>query len=113
MSAPYVSGIAALMYQRFSILTGKSLVEKSLRNSTVKAILIHSASDMEDSDEAHFDSNPDITAAMHDGTVYYTPYGKGPDFATGWGRVDAKSALDVINDYDSAKRNSAVFESLV
>ena len=104
MSAPYVSGIAALMYQRFSILTGKSLVEKSLRNSTVKAILIHSASDMEDSDEAHFDSNPDITAAMHDGTVYYTPYGKGPDFATGWGRVDAKSALDVINDYDSAKK---------
>ena len=30
-----------------------------------------------------------------------TPYTQGPDFATGWGRIDAKAALDMIDGYDS------------
>lgn len=100
MSAPVVSGIAALMYQRYQRVTGVLLNKKSMRNSTTKAILIHTSKDMEDTSAAHFEYNPDMMAALHDGKTLFTPYGKGPDFATGWGSVDAKAALDVINDYD-------------
>lgn len=109
MAAPFVSGIAALMYQKFRTKTGLSLDKFSMRNSTVKAILIHTSIDMEDSQQAHVAYNSDISAAEHDGNLYYTPYGKGPDFATGWGRVDAESALGYIEDYDETSKSFSRF----
>ena len=111
-AAPFVSGIAALMYQKFRDTTGDSLNRHSMRNSTVKAIMIHTAVDMEDSPAAHFSSNPDLQAAHHDGQPHYTPYGKGPDFATGWGYVDGKAALDLISDYNGKTKEFAKFREI-
>ena len=31
-------------------------------------------------------------------------YGQGPDFVTGWGSVNAKGALDIIDGYDAANQ---------
>ncbi|MEE1275686.1 MAG: S8 family serine peptidase [Fibrobacteraceae bacterium] len=102
MSAPFVSGIAALIYQRYREITGIPLEKKSLRNSTIKAMLIHTAEDMEvsitEEIKKYMRPNPDITHSENDGNNYYTPYGKGPDFATGWGKVNAKKALQVLEE---------------
>lgn len=95
-----VSGIAALMYERYQKMTKEPLEKKSMRNSTVKSILIHTAEDMEDTESAHLYYNLDIMAAEQDGLPHYTPYGKGPDFATGWGKVDGRAALSFIDNYD-------------
>ncbi|MDD5943321.1 S8 family serine peptidase [Fibrobacter sp.] len=109
-SAPQVTGLAALMYQKFKKCTGEPLDKKSMRNSTVKSIIIHSAVDMEDSENAHFEWNPDITFANHDGNGYFTPYGKGPDFATGWGKIDAKASLETIGDYNQKTKDFPRFK---
>lgn len=102
MSAPFVSGIAALIYQRYREITGIPLEKKSLRNSTIKAMLIHTAEDMEvsitEETKKYMRPNPDITHSENDGNNYYTPYGKGPDFATGWGKVNAKKALQLLEE---------------
>ncbi len=102
MSAPFVSGIAALIYQRYREITGIPLDKKSLRNSTIKAMLIHTAEDMEvsitEETKKYMRPNPDITHSENDGNNYYTPYGKGPDFATGWGKVNAKKVLQVLEE---------------
>ena len=100
MAAPFVTGVVALMYQKFKQKTGISLNEYSMRNSTTKALLIHSAIDMIGSS---CDSciNKDINDR--------TPYLKGPDFATGWGRMNAKAALDLIDDYDASSKTFARF----
>ena len=109
-SAPQVTGLAALMYQKFKKCTGEPLDKKSMRNSTVKSIIIHSAVDMEDSENAHFEWNPDITFANHDGNGYFTPYGKGPDFATGWGKIDAKASLETIGGYNQKTKDFPRFK---
>lgn len=109
-SAPQVSGLAALMYQKFRECTGEPLDKMSMRNSTVKSLIIHSAVDMEDSENAHFSCNPDITYAHHDNMCHFTPYGKGPDFATGWGRIDAAKALDAIGGYDRKAKEFSRFK---
>ena len=76
-AAPFVSLIAALMYQKFKKLTNESLNENSMRNSTVKALLIHSA---------HF----------YDGNK--------PSFTAGWGYVDAQGALALIEGYNDSRK---------
>ena len=111
-AAPFVSGVAALMYQKFRDTTGDSLHRHSMRNSTVKALLIHTAIDMEDSEQAHFSVNADMQKAHHDGAPHYTPHGVGPDFATGWGYVDGKAALDLISDYNKNTKEFARFREI-
>ena len=95
MSAPFVSGVAALMYQKFQKQTGVSLDVYSMRNSTVKALLIHSAIDMVGCDNV----NVDIKFQKNQPRTC-TPYTAGPDFATGWGRIDAKGAMDLMDGYN-------------
>ena len=109
-AAPQVSGIAALMYQKFQKLTGEPLDKKSMRNSMVKALLIHSAEDMIDSENAHFSWNPDLYYAHGDQKGRYTKYGKGPDFATGWGKVNARAALDFISGYNPRTKEFPYFK---
>ena len=102
-AAPFVTGVIALMYQKFKEKTGLSLDDYSMRNSTTKALLIHTAIDMKgrtvseklEDDELEI-VNPDINNL--------TPYGSGPDFATGWGRVDAEAALGMIENFDAGSR---------
>lgn len=109
-SAPQVSGLAALMYQKFKKCTGEPLDKMSMRNSTVKSLIIHSAIDMEDSENAHFEWNPDITFAHHNNSGYFTPYGKGPDFATGWGKIDAAATLNTIENYKAKTKEFPRFK---
>ena len=105
-AAPFVSGVVALMYQKFNEKTGESLDVLSMRNSTTKAMLIHSAVDM--NDQNPLDGNPlykslniiDVNKTMNDGDARVF-YKKGPDFITGWGSVNAKGALDIIEGYDA------------
>ncbi len=111
-AAPFVSGVAALMYQKFHKQTGDPLDKHSMRNSTTKALLIHTAVDMEDSEEAHFASNPDLNRAHNDGKPHFTPYGKGPDFATGWGYINGKAALDMISDYNKKTKEFPKFKEI-
>ena len=111
-AAPFVSGIAALMYQKFKKETGDPLDKHSMRNSTVKSLLIHTAVDMEDSEGAHIACNADLTLAHNDGECHFTPYGKGPDFATGWGYVDGKAALNLISNYNKKTKEFPKFKEI-
>ena len=70
MAAPVVSGISALLIEQYSTTFGSDPLP-----STVKALLIHTAEDLDD------------------GTSWYNP---GPDYASGYGRVDAQAAVNAI-----------------
>ncbi|KYK25716.1 hypothetical protein AYK26_01735 [Euryarchaeota archaeon SM23-78] len=66
-AAPHVSGIAALMYQQFRCLQPYDV--STPLPSTIKALLIHTAKDLNNT---------------------------GPDYITGWGKVNATSSVDHI-----------------
>lgn len=97
MAAPYVSGIAALMNQAYMTAKGDKEFKKSLRNSTSKVILIHTADDMVDIVGFARSEMYDVTAAS--GQKLPVVYGKGPDFVTGWGSVNAEKALEMFDKY--------------
>lgn len=98
-AAPFITGIVALMYQKFREKTGLSLDDFSIRNSTTKALLIHTSKDM----------NGFSIYINKDLRTRGTPYTEGPDFATGWGKVDGKAALDLIDNFDANSRTFAKF----
>jgi subtilisin family serine protease len=70
MAAPAVSGISGLIIEQYRTSYGSDPLP-----STVKALLVQTAVDLNDS------------------TVYYNP---GPDYSSGYGRVDAQAAVDAI-----------------
>jgi subtilisin family serine protease len=70
MSTPHVSGIAALVIQRY-----REVFDETPLPATVRSILIHAARDLDD---------------HH---VYYTA---GPDFASGYGMADAEAAYAAV-----------------
>jgi subtilisin family serine protease len=73
MAAPVVSGVAALIIQQYRTChAGNDPLP-----STVKALLVHGAVDLDD------DSS------------YYNP---GPDYASGYGRIDAQASVDLVKD---------------
>jgi len=73
MATPHISGIAALVIQRYRTVFGK----QAFQPSTIKAILLHTAKDLNDT-------------ATH---VYYQP---GPDYASGYGIADALAAYNIV-----------------
>lgn len=96
MAAPVVSGIIALMMEQFQDTYG------SLPNypSTYKAMLVHSAIDMIKTKEfttGEYD-NPDTT----DPVLYHA----GPDYATGYGLVDAEGARELVTQQNRWKEPS-------
>src|SRR5688572_5141136 len=72
MAAPAVSGVIALMIEDFRSRFGTNPLP-----STMKAILLHTAQDLDDNT---------------------TWYNKGPDYASGYGRLQAQPAIDQIRD---------------
>lgn len=70
MAAPVVSGIGALLIEQYHTTYGTEPLP-----STVKALFIHTATDLDN------------------GTSWYNP---GPDYASGYGLVDAQAAVDAI-----------------
>lgn len=71
MAAPAVSGVAALLIEDYR----NRFAGRDPLPSTVKGLLIHTAADLDD------------------GTEWHTP---GPDYASGYGRVRAKDAVDQL-----------------
>ena len=69
--------------------------------------MIHSAIDM----QGCSNTNVDI-ANLKNQPRTCTPYTLGPDFATGWGRVDAKGALALIDKYDLKSKTFARFREI-
>lgn len=96
MAAPVVSGVIALMYQTYRRVKHANSSENLLRNSMSKAILIHTAEDMIDEEGFARSRNQDCFATGNKQKECLVIYGKGPDFATGWGKINAKSALNII-----------------
>jgi len=82
MAAPAVTGVVALMRQQYGI-SGYGI--NGPLTSTDKAILIQTAADQQGTSGA---ANPDTGAG--------TFFGPGPDWATGFGIVDAEAAIDLI-----------------
>ena len=81
MAAPATSGIVALLIEQWRALHSN----QDPLPSTVKALLIHGAFDLDD------------------GTSYYNP---GPDYASGYGRVDAQASADLIRNDQVHEENS-------
>jgi len=108
MASPYVAGVAALMNQAYMEKIGDITHTKSLRNSTSKAILIHTAEDMVDNKGFARTTFFDVEAASK--VSMSVKYGKGPDFVTGWGRVNAEKALNMFNSYNSYTKEFRKFK---
>lgn len=72
MATPHISGISALLIQRYRTVFNK----QAFLPSTIKAVLLHTAKDLRDT------------------FVYYTP---GPDFASGYGIADALAAYETLS----------------
>ena len=107
-AAPFVTGIVALMYQKFHEQTGVSLDKLSMRNSTTKALLIHTAKDMIGRSRLY--GNHDLCRVKEKCAA--SSYTEGPDFATGWGMVDGEAALGFIDSYDAETKNFARFREI-
>ncbi len=96
MAAPMVTGTVALMHEKFALLPGRSHTNH-MWNSTVKAILVHTAKDLVNlTPNPGFYNNPDFLANATDKTANLSDvYGVGPDWATGYGLVDASKAVAI------------------
>ena len=100
MSGPHVAGIAALMLQKYNedVIHSRNRAGLNLNihqnnpwNSTIRAILIHTATDLVDTIGIGFPANPEF--AYH-GIGLPPLYSVGPDWVTGWGLVNAVKALE-------------------
>ena len=105
MAAPAVTGIIALMLEQFHITTGINIDKNPPKPSMFKAILVQTASDLIHTKADAYDwNNPDTGSAV----LYY----KGPDYATGYGMVNAQAAVSLIREKnyiaDSINKKSEV-----
>jgi len=91
LAAPAVTGAIALVLQDYAATYGVDLDVAPPLPSTVKAALIQSAKDLvHPAPDAHDWINPDTGVEV----LYY----EGPDYATGYGLVDALGATAVVRE---------------
>jgi hypothetical protein len=83
MAAAAATGSAALVLEQYAATYGVNLDQNPPLPSTLRAVMIHTASDRQGS----------VPFANADGTVQDTA---GPDFVTGWGLIDAHAAVTVV-----------------
>jgi subtilisin family serine protease len=86
MASPVVTGTLALMLQRYADRFGVNLETTRPRPSTLKAMLLQSARDQQGTGDIN---NRDTGAP--------SVYGPGPDWATGYGLLDAQAAVGLID----------------
>ncbi len=97
MAAPVVSGIYALMMEAMTSRFGTDFASTPPLPSLFRALVIHTSHDMERASGSFRDqNNPDIGVPMI--------YARGPDFATGYGLVDARAVIDLILASDGDER---------
>lgn len=88
-AAPAVSGMLALLLQQLKETASQDLERYPPWPSAFKALVIHTARDLiHDSADPRDRNNPDTGAP--------TLLHRGPDFATGFGLVDARAASDLL-----------------
>jgi uncharacterized repeat protein (TIGR01451 family) len=85
MATPVVTGVSALLLQQYAQQFGVDIDTNGPLASTLKAILVQTAQDLTGSASG---TNPDTGAA--------SVYGAGPDWATGYGLVDAQAATNLM-----------------
>lgn len=85
MATPVVTGTIALMLQSYAQTFGVDLNTTRPRPATLKALLLQGAVDQAGTASG---TNPDTGNA--------TVYGPGPDWATGYGLLDAQSSVGLI-----------------
>ncbi|MGD1701596.1 S8 family serine peptidase [Dapis sp. BLCC M229] len=106
MASPAVAGVHALLLEgwqnTYSTPLGTTVDDRPPLPSTLRALLIQTAVDIVDNDvrngthiEIDSDSDP-INGNDGNGRATATV---GPDFATGWGLVDAEAAVEVMQDF--------------
>lgn len=88
-AAPMVTGMSGLILQAFVRHHGSDIDNNPPLPSTIKAILVHTSEDM-----VHTEADP--RDAINPDTGLATLYHEGPDFATGYGMVNAKNAADLV-----------------
>ncbi len=102
MAAPFVSGVTVLMLEKYRdnfMPIGDNIHENPFWNSTARAILIHTATDMvsstgENIQYGSYHYNWDFINNGYNEVEYYGP---GPDFATGYGLVNPLKAIDYVD----------------
>ena len=97
-SGPSLTGVIALMLDKYRrnylAPVGKNIHTHAFWNSTAKALIVHTATDLVNTQPLIGEAaNPDIKAhdPTHNAAVLYYP---GPDFATGYGLVNAEKAVN-------------------
>lgn len=105
MAAPATTGVIALMLEQYHNTYGVNLMP---RPSTLKAVLVNTATDLIHAASDGSDQNdPDLCRAQGPGGTplgpgdpldadCWIPYGPGPDFATGYGAVNAVAAVNAV-----------------
>lgn len=87
MATPCASGLIALVMEEYAAAYGADIDAEPMRNSLVKAVLVNTAKDLVG---ANGTVNPDTGAPVS--------YFAGPDFATGFGLIDAREACDLVKE---------------
>jgi hypothetical protein len=103
MAAPHVAGVVALMLQKYKDTYNVDIHNRPFWNSTAKAILVHTATDLIDTVGLAEGNNLDFIAALNK----YNPnppwpdlstvYTQGPDYATGYGLINAQKAVQYVD----------------
>lgn len=120
IAAPVVSGVVALMLQQYKINNefwwakegkGQNIHNSPFWSSTARGVLIHTAEDIADTAPGAYEMpNPDFVA---NDSIYSKglPREKllpvstiGPDWATGYGLVNAKKAVEYIKEMKFLQR---------
>ncbi|MDP7277149.1 MAG: S8 family serine peptidase, partial [Planctomycetaceae bacterium] len=108
MASPVVAGITALMLEGWQTTyldaSGTNIDQAAPAPATLRALVIQSTTDIVNNDvrngtlaDIDGDSNPANLAGVADGTGRAAATA-GPDYATGWGLVDAQAAVDIMLD---------------
>jgi len=96
-AAPAVSGVLALLLEQYRREKEADLEQDPPWPSTLKALVIHTARDLShEGPDARDRDNPDTGAP--------TLFHRGPDFATGWGLVDARAASALLGASRAGER---------
>jgi len=86
MASPVVTGTIALVLQRWAIVHSVNLDNSPPLPSTLRGILIHTARDLVSDGSWFVNADGPVQAFV------------GPDFATGWGMVDAQAAVNAVSE---------------
>jgi Mg-chelatase subunit ChlD len=105
MAAPATTGVLALMLEQYHKSYGTG---STPRPSTLKALLVNTADDMvHTASDGSDDNDPDLCRAEGTGGTpldwsdpldadCWIPYGPGPDYATGYGLINAVNAVAAV-----------------